>query len=41
MMLRDSQKRWRYLKEMCPDQECFARMEEFLFWIAILSRYCS
>jgi hypothetical protein len=35
---RADQKAWTTIKEMKPDEEGFARMEEFLFWIALLNR---
>jgi hypothetical protein len=36
--LRADQKRWMDLQDMRPDEESFARMEEFLFWTAMLDR---
>jgi hypothetical protein len=35
---RDGQKVWAQYKVLRPDQQSYALMEEFLFWVAVLHR---
>jgi hypothetical protein len=39
VLKREEQKRWFNYRELTPDKESYALMEEFLFWVAVLHRW--